>query len=53
MFKGTGKPLPLKDILLMLYHAGQKLKKPPDTVKDLHDSQLETWERVKADRARK
>lgn len=53
MFKGTGKPLPLNHILLMFYHAGQKLKKPPDTVKDLHDSQLETWERVKADRARK
>lgn len=30
MDQGTGKPLPLKQVLLMFYEMGQKLKKPPD-----------------------
>ncbi|MGX7375288.1 hypothetical protein ACWOEQ_10970 [Enterococcus asini] len=30
MNQGTGKPLPLKQVLLMFYEMGQKLKKPPD-----------------------
>lgn len=51
MFKGTGKPLPLNHILLMFYHAGQKLKKPPDdTVKRLHDKQVAMWESLKSER---
>ena len=31
MDKGTGKPLPLSQVLLMFYEMGLKLKKPPDT----------------------
>lgn len=50
MNKGTGKPMPLRHFLLLLYGMSFKLKKPPDSVKDLHDSQCKVWEKVKSDR---